>query len=153
MSGCPGNDGSGGARAVLYQGGRFHGRTFDVISTVGNLDGTGFNDRARSRVVYGGTWEPCIDANFGGCCPSYGPGRYPDLGPPTGQLNSLRLGGPSSGGGYWVFCSDADFNGDCRTFGPGDYPSLAGPLNNRISSGRRVSGSYPYRAAPHGSNP
>jgi hypothetical protein len=51
--------------------------------------------------------------------------------------------------GYWIFCSDSNFNGDCRTFGPGDYPSLPWDLNNRISSGRRISGHYPYGGNPN----
>ena len=48
--------------------------------------------------------------------------------------------------GYWIFCSDANFEGDCRTFGPGNYPDLPGELNRRISSGRMISGNYPYNA-------
>jgi hypothetical protein len=50
--------------------------------------------------------------------------------------------------GYWMFCSDANFRGSCRTFGPGDYPELPPDLNNRISSGRRISEQYPYRESP-----
>lgn len=50
--------------------------------------------------------------------------------------------------GYWIFCSDADFQGTCRTFGPGDYPRLAPGLDNRVSSGRRISSDYPYRGKP-----
>jgi len=50
--------------------------------------------------------------------------------------------------GYWIFCSDANFEGDCRTFGPGNYPDLPGELNRRISSGRMISGNYPYNAPP-----
>jgi hypothetical protein len=49
--------------------------------------------------------------------------------------------------GYWIFCSDVDFRGECRTFGPGDYASLPG-LNNVISSGRRISNTYPYGDRP-----
>ena len=52
-------------------------------------------------------------------------------------------------GGYWIFCSDADFQGECRTFGPGDYATLPWELNNRISSGRRISGNYPYSGNPN----
>jgi hypothetical protein len=51
--------------------------------------------------------------------------------------------------GYWLFCSDADFGGNCLTFAPGDYPSLPPELNNRISSGRRISERYPYRDRPN----
>ncbi|MET0681859.1 MAG: beta/gamma crystallin-related protein [Casimicrobiaceae bacterium] len=49
--------------------------------------------------------------------------------------------------GYWIFCSDSEFRGECRTFGPGDYASLPG-LNNAISSGRRISNTYPYGDRP-----
>ena len=49
--------------------------------------------------------------------------------------------------GYWIFCSDSEFRGECRTFGPGDYASLPG-LNNAISSGRRISNTYPYGERP-----
>ena len=51
--------------------------------------------------------------------------------------------------GYWLFCSDAQFAGECMTFGPGDYAQLPPALNNRVSSGRRISNDYPYREQPH----
>jgi hypothetical protein len=51
--------------------------------------------------------------------------------------------------GYWMFCSDADFQGTCRTFGPGDYRRLPRGLDNRISSGRRISENYPYQGRPN----
>ena len=46
--------------------------------------------------------------------------------------------------GYWIFCSDTNYRGECWTFGPGEYPNLPAELNNRISSGRRISNDYPY---------
>jgi hypothetical protein len=51
--------------------------------------------------------------------------------------------------GYWIFCSDAGFQGTCRTFGPGSYPSLGYGLDNKISSGRRISNDYPYNGPPN----
>jgi hypothetical protein len=60
------------------------------------------------------------------------------------RASSLRVDG-----GYWVFCSDAHFGGECRTFGPGDYASLPPGLNDRISSGRRISNDYPYSQNPN----
>jgi hypothetical protein len=201
MSGWPGGGGGGsggGGRVVLYESHAFYGRTFDVNGIVANFDGTGFNDRAQSMVVNDGTWELCVDANFGGHCQAFGPGRYANLGALGGQLSSIRpvAGGGGGGGdwgggsrailfegpnfsgrtfviggqvvanldgtgfndratslrvegGYWVFCSDAQFGGECQTFGPGDYPALPPGLNNRISSGRRVSGTYPYNSSPN----
>ena len=51
--------------------------------------------------------------------------------------------------GYWIFCSDAQFRGRCRTFGPGDYPRLGWALDNKVSSGRRISERYPYGGRPN----
>jgi len=51
--------------------------------------------------------------------------------------------------GYWIFCSDSDFQGQCRTFGPGDYRRLPRALDNKISSGRRISERYPYNGQPN----
>lgn len=204
MSGWPGAGGVGGGgsrggRVILYDGNGFTGRTYDVNGTVVNFDGTGFNDRARSMIINEGSWELCMDAQFGGYCQTYRQGNHSNLGSLSGQLSSMRqvlLGGAVGGagwgggsrailyegpnlsgrtyvisgqvvpnldgtgfndrasslrveGGYWIFCSDANFNGECQTFGPGDYPSLPWGLNNRISSGRRVHGSYPYNATPN----
>ena len=51
--------------------------------------------------------------------------------------------------GYWIFCSDAGFQGTCRTFGPGSYPTLGHGLDNKVSSGRRISNDYPYNGGPN----
>jgi hypothetical protein len=50
--------------------------------------------------------------------------------------------------GYWIFCSEPNFRGECRTFGPGRYAQLPPELDNRISSGRRISNQYPYNDQP-----
>ncbi|MEO8738610.1 MAG: beta/gamma crystallin-related protein [Casimicrobiaceae bacterium] len=59
------------------------------------------------------------------------------------RASSLRVDS-----GYWIFCSDANFYGECRTFGPGEYPRLPPELDNRISSGRMISDTYPYLQNP-----
>ena len=33
--------------------------------------------------------------------------------------------------------------------GPGSYPSLGWGLDNKVSSGRRISNDYPYNAPPN----
>jgi hypothetical protein len=78
--------GSGGpARAVLFEGEGFRGRSFELQhDVVRNLDRTRFNDRAASLRVYSGYWVFCSDANFEGDCRTFGPGEYPDL---PGDLN------------------------------------------------------------------
>lgn len=79
----PGNGGP--ARAVLYEGEGFRGRSFELQrNVVRNLDRTNFNDRAASLRVYSGYWIFCSDANFEGDCRTFGPGDYPDL---PGDLN------------------------------------------------------------------
>ncbi len=81
-----GAPGSGGpARAVLYEGEGFRGRSFEITrDVVRNLDRTNFNDRGASLRVYSGYWIFCSDANFEGDCRTFGPGEYPDL---PGDLN------------------------------------------------------------------
>jgi hypothetical protein len=61
------------------------------------------------------------------------------------RAQSLRVDG-----GYRMSCSDADFQDTCRTFGPGSHASLPGALNNRPSSGRRITEQYPYNGPPSG---
>jgi hypothetical protein len=85
-----GNWGSG-SRAILYSGTGLTGQTY-VVSAAGvsNLNGTGFNDRARSLRVESGYWIFCSDADFQGNCNTYGPGDYPNL--PYGQSASISSG-------------------------------------------------------------
>lgn len=81
----PGPGPGGPARAVLYEGEGFRGRSFELQrDVVRNLDRTNFNDRAASLRVYSGYWIFCSDANFEGDCRTFGPGEYPDL---PGNLN------------------------------------------------------------------
>jgi Beta/Gamma crystallin len=70
----------------------FRGRTMQLDRDAPDLAVTGFNDRASSVVVTDGTWELCSDADFGGTCRTYAPGRYPDLGYGMAkQVSSARL--------------------------------------------------------------
>ena len=41
-------------------------------------------------IVRGGTWEVCSDADFGGICMAWEPGRYPNLGSFGQKVSSLR---------------------------------------------------------------
>ena len=196
--------GGSGTSVALFDGYDQNGISYRTDGIVRNLDGTNFNDRARSLIVSGGSWEFCVDADFRGTCQVYGPGRHSNLGYLDGRISSLRPAGGGAGGGgwsgasgagwgggirvvlyegpnltgrtfvvdrymgnmdgtgfndrasslrvergYWMFCSDAGFQGECRTFGPGDYPTLPNGLNNRISSGRRISDDYPYGNNPN----
>jgi hypothetical protein len=80
-----------GTRAVLFSGRDLTGQAFVVSpSGISNLDGTGFNDRARSLRIESGYWIFCSDANFQGDCHTYGPGDYPRL--PSGQNHSISSG-------------------------------------------------------------
>lgn len=96
----------GPARAVLYEGADFRGRSFEITrDVVRNLDRTNFNDRAASLRVYGGYWIFCSDANFEGDCRTFGPGDYPEL---PGDLNRRISSGrriadryPYGGPGNW----------------------------------------------------
>jgi uncharacterized protein YcfJ len=67
------------AQVTFYEREGFRGRAFTADAPVGNLDGTGFNDRASSAVVEHGSWQVCENANFEGRCVVLRPGRYESL--------------------------------------------------------------------------
>lgn len=64
---------------TLYDRERFAGAAVTTDQSVMALERQGFNDRASSVVVHGGTWEICSDPRFGGRCVSLEPGQYPSL--------------------------------------------------------------------------
>jgi uncharacterized protein YcfJ len=76
------------AQITLYASENFHGPTFTATGPVGNLDGTGFNDRASSVVVERGRWEVCEHAGYAGRCITLAPGNYPSLAP-MGMSNAV----------------------------------------------------------------
>ena len=185
-------------QVTFYESDNFGGRHFAIQQPLSRFDGMRGNDWPQSAIVEGGAWEICVDADFHGDCRVFVPGRYPTLGGLGGRVRSARpandpgsepprgwmgasasatlysgqnltgrafaLGSQGSGNldglfndratslrverGYWIFCSDANFQGECRTFGPGEYPRLPPELDNRISSGRRISNNYPYADQP-----
>ena len=67
------------AQVVFYEREGFEGRSFSTEQAIGNLERSGFNDRASSVVVLRDRWEVCEDARFSGRCAVLRPGRYPSL--------------------------------------------------------------------------
>lgn len=70
----------------------FAGRRARLDRDAGNFTPMGFNDRASSLIVQGGSWEMCTDADFGGTCRTFAPGRYPSLG--YGMTKSISSARP-----------------------------------------------------------
>lgn len=67
------------AQVTFYEQEGFQGRSFTTQQRVGNLERSGFNDRASSVVVTGQRWQACEDARFDGRCIVLRPGQYPSL--------------------------------------------------------------------------
>ena len=67
------------AQVTFYQNENFQGATFTAEGQVGDLQRFGFNDRASSVIVRGGSWEVCESVNFTGRCIIMLPGNYPSL--------------------------------------------------------------------------
>ncbi|MEP7207972.1 MAG: beta/gamma crystallin-related protein [Casimicrobiaceae bacterium] len=67
------------AQVTFYENEGFRGRSFSTDRPVGNFERFGFNDRAASAIVEGGTWEVCEDSRFSGRCAVLQPGRYDSL--------------------------------------------------------------------------
>ena len=67
------------AQVTFYSRDGFRGESFTADREIRNMDRTGFNDRAQSAVVQGGSWQVCEDARFEGRCVVLQPGEYPSL--------------------------------------------------------------------------
>jgi uncharacterized protein YcfJ len=67
------------AQVTFYEQEGFQGRTFSTQQRVGNMDRSGFNNRASSVVVVGQRWQACEDVRFEGRCTVLRPGQYPSL--------------------------------------------------------------------------
>jgi uncharacterized membrane protein YgcG len=79
--GGSGGNYDGPARIRLFEYSNFGGRSVWLDRDNANFDRLGFNDRAESVIVEGGTWRLCSDANGNGQCRTFRPGQYPTLPP------------------------------------------------------------------------
>lgn len=67
------------SNVIFYENEGFGGRSFNTQTELVDLRRTGFNDRISAIEVFGGPWEVCTDAGFGGQCAVLRPGKYPSL--------------------------------------------------------------------------
>lgn len=67
-------------QVTFFEHDGFHGRSFTTDRDLWNFERWGFNDRASSVSVRGGSWEVCMDARFEGRCVLLRQGDYPSLG-------------------------------------------------------------------------
>ncbi len=92
---------AGAQDVILYEDDDFNGQRYAVNGSVSDLAQAGFNDRASSLVIRGGSWQICADAWFRGQCVTLGPGNYRSLGAMglNDSVSSLREIGWNGGGG------------------------------------------------------
>jgi len=89
---------------VLYQGENFSGQRFSSNESVSDLARVGFNDRASSVTIRGGSWQLCSDSYYRGQCATLRAGDYPSLGAMglANAVSSIREVGWQGGGpGPW----------------------------------------------------
>src|SRR4051812_27827515 len=67
------------AQVTFYEQDGFQGRSFTTQQRLGDMQRSGFNDRASSLVVVGQRWQACEDVRFDGRCTVLRPGQYPSL--------------------------------------------------------------------------
>jgi len=86
---------------MLFQNENFSGPNFSASSSDSNLGNSGFNDRASSVRIRGGSWQLCADAFFRGQCVTLQPGDYASLRAIglNNAVSSIREVGWSGGGG------------------------------------------------------
>jgi len=137
-----------GAAIVLFDSPGMTGRSINVNGPIPNLDGSGFNDRAQSAIIYSGTWQLCADSDFQSSCEVLSPGQWTNLGGVTGRVSSLRpmaggggTPGPGPGGGWGggrtrvVLYEGANFQGRSYTVNEDSIFNLAtAGFNDRASS-------------------
>lgn len=83
-----------GAQVTFYERREFRGRSFTADGPIRNFERYGFNNRASSAVISGGSWEVCDDRGFGGRCAVLRPGRYSSL-REMGLNNSISSARPA----------------------------------------------------------
>jgi len=85
---------------VLYQGENFTGPRFSSSESVNDLARVGFNDRASSVTIRGGSWQLCSDSYYRGQCATLRPGDYASLGAMGlgNSVSSIREVGWQGGG-------------------------------------------------------
>jgi hypothetical protein len=111
--------------ATLYEQPNFQGRSVVVTGENGNLDGVGFNDRARSA-RFEGSWTVCADANFRGRCETLS-GAVPYMPPGvTAAASSLRVAGGDWNGGWNGAPGQVPGWGGAETAVLFEYPNFQG---------------------------
>jgi uncharacterized protein YcfJ len=131
---------------VFYEKEGFGGRSFTTQTELGDLGRSGFNDRISAIEVFGGPWEVCADAGFGGKCAVLRPGKYPSLMEMglDNRISSVRALGHSTGPAQVapqvIFYERENFSG--RSFvAQADVPDFGrGGFNDRASSVEVVGG-------------
>jgi hypothetical protein len=71
--------GQAAAQIRLFEDDGFQGRGVSANRPVENFADNGFNDKASSVQIRGGTWQACTDAYFRGQCVVLRPGNYASL--------------------------------------------------------------------------
>ncbi|HEX2544838.1 MAG TPA: beta/gamma crystallin-related protein [Ramlibacter sp.] len=67
------------AQVTFYEQEGFAGRSYTTQQRVGDMQRSGFSDRASSVIVVGQRWQACDGSRFEGRCTVLRPGQYPSL--------------------------------------------------------------------------
>ncbi|MEO8134181.1 MAG: beta/gamma crystallin-related protein [Betaproteobacteria bacterium] len=140
---------------ILYQDDNFSGPRYSANTSVPDLGGAGFNDRASSVTIRGGSWQLCADSWYRGQCVTLNPGDYRSLSAMglNDRVSSLREiswngggGGGGGGGGFIggsiVLYDSPGMTGRSYTLN-GPTPNLDGTgFNDRATSAYVNSGTW-----------
>jgi uncharacterized protein YcfJ len=89
------------AQVTFYEHTNYQGATFTTDQQIGNLQTSGFNNRASSAVVRGGPWQVCDGVAFSGRCAILREGQYPTFGEMglNDAISSVRVAGQDARAG------------------------------------------------------
>ena len=138
---------------VLYEHPGFGGRSLEVTSNMERLSRSRVSPSA--VVVHGGTWRLCSAELFRGDCADFPPGRYDDLGPLNGRVNSAELltverapvglAIPPAPTGRVVLYEFSDFRGQSVVIDRSTVPNLEWlGFNDRAASMRIADGYWMF---------
>ena len=147
----------GNGEVTVYRDSNFSGAAQRFNANVGNLDGTGFNDRITSLRVSsrgygggdpggaysGGGFSPASDGNLEIFDDIDFKGRRTTLTGSTPDLSAIGMGGAISSlrlpsGGMWQVCTEPNYRGRCQVVSNDVSDLRPGDWNDVIASARRL---------------
>jgi Beta/Gamma crystallin len=116
---------------TIYEHGGFGGRAVSLNGPVPNLGSLNMNNTVSSLIVRGGTWELCVQPNFGPPCRRYGTGDHSSVGD---ELNDRFSSARPVGDGNVSSYPPSSSKEDIVLFEQDNFAGRSRGLSGRVNS-------------------